>query len=218
MKFNKSDYTILIGILGVLIITTGIIIAGNSYLGVSNQKYSVFNHFISELGEYKYSKLANVFNICLIIGTPPLIYYYLNIIPNSSRSIQILFNLIIISIWSSTISIGVFSMDNTVIHVVLALIFFYLCFFSSILFNAYALFIYKKKISKYFISSSILVSITTLLNIIQFHQLDYTIFETLRSRPKLLTICILEWFSLLSMLIFYINSIIFFKRKNSNHL
>ena len=213
MKYSKADYSILIGIVGVLIIITGIIISANSYIGFSEQRYNIFNHFISELGEYEYSKRATIFNICLIIGTPFLIYYYLKIIPNSSRNIQILFKLLIISIGLSAISIGIFSMDNILIHIIAALIFFYLCLLSSVLFNLYALFIYKKNISKYFIASGILVSITTLLNIIQFHQLDNNMLTILSNRPTILFICVIEWISLLSMLIFYVNSVIFFYRK-----
>ena len=192
----------------------GIIISANNYIGFSGHRYNIFNHFISELGQYECSRSAGVFNICLIIGAPCLIYYYLKIIPQDPMNIQLLFKLIIILIGISAISIGIFSMDNILMHIIVALIFFYLCFFSSILFNIYVLFIYKKSISKYFIYSGILVSITTSLNIIQFHQLDSSMLLVLENRPSILFICFIEWLSLLAMLIFYFNSIIFFNRKS----
>ena len=209
MKLTNLNSTILIGLLGVLIILYGIITSATNYTGCSNQNYSILNHFISELGQYEYSEKANIFNISLIIGTPFLIFYCLKIIPDLSRNIKVLF----ITIGCSAISIGIFSMDNTFIHVVAALIFFYLCFFASLLFNVYALFINKTGIPKYFIFSGILISITTLLNIVQFHQLDLNMLTILKNRPNILFICIIEWMSFGAMLLFYISSIVFFRKK-----
>ena len=213
MKLTNLNSTILIGLLGVLIILYGIITSATNYTGCSNQNYSILNHFISELGQYEYSEKANIFNISLIIGTPFLIFYCLKIIPDSSKNIKVLFKWIMLTIGCSAISIGIFSMDNTYIHVVAALIFFYLCFFASLLFNAYALFINKTGIPKYFIFSGILISITTLLNIVQFHQLDLNMLTILKNRPNILFICIIEWMSFGAMLLFYISSIVFFSKK-----
>ena len=216
MKLTKLNSTILIGILGVIIIMFGIIISSYNYIGSANQSYNILNHFVSELGQYEYSKRADLFNICLILGTPFLITYYLKITPNSSKRFKIIFKVIIITIGISAITVGIFTMDNIVIHLAAALIFFYLCFFASLLFILYALFITKSKIPQYFIFSGVLISVTTFSNIIQFHQLDLNMLTILKNRPDTLFICIFEWLSIGSMLLFYISSILYFNDKIKN--
>ena len=50
------------GIGGSLLITACMVITGLAYRGRQGEKYSIFNHFISELGEVGVSKAAAVFN------------------------------------------------------------------------------------------------------------------------------------------------------------
>ena len=213
LKLYNLNTIILIGCLGVLIILYGILISSTNYIGCSGENYNILNHFVSELGQYKCSKKAKTFNLSLIFGTPFLIFYYLNIIPDSSKKIKVLFKWIISTIGLSAISIGIFSMDNTLIHVVSALLFFYLCFFSSLLFIIYFLFMKKQELPTHFIISGIFISLTTLINIIQFHQLDVNMLVILNNRPNILFVCIIEWICLLSMLLFFISSLIFFSKK-----
>lgn len=104
-------------------------------------------------------------------------------------------------------------MDNMLIHLVSALVFFYLCFFASLLVNIYFLFVKKKELQRHFVISRFLMSITTLINIIQFHQLDVNMLIILKNRPNIIFVCIIEWICLLSMLLFFIFSLIFFKKK-----
>ena len=213
VRIYNLNTIILTGCLGVLIILYGIITSSINYIGCSGENYNVLNHFVSELGQYKCSEKAKIFNLSLIFGTPFLIFYYLKIIPDSSRNIKVLFKWIISTIGLSAISIGIFSMDNTLIHVVSALLFFYLCFFSSLLFNIYFLFMKKQELPKHFVISGIFISFTTLINIIQFHQLDVNMLVILKNRPNILFVCIIEWICLLSMLLFFISSVIFFRKK-----
>jgi len=53
---------------GTLIIMIGVVIASISYRGRKQERYSLFNHFISELGEVGISKHARAFNIGMICG------------------------------------------------------------------------------------------------------------------------------------------------------
>ena len=128
MNFYKSRIIIFIGFLGLIIILYGVLVSSIAYVGSEGEKYSILNHFISELGQYKYSKKAIVFNNSLIIGTPFLIYYYIKIVPKTLRGVEILFKWIIITIGISTISVGIFTMDNIVFHLVSALLFFIFVF------------------------------------------------------------------------------------------
>lgn len=213
MRIYKLNTIILTGCLGTLIILYGIVTSSINYIGCSEEHYNMLNHFVSELGQYKYSNNAKLFNLSLIFGTPFLIFYYLKIIPDYTRNIKVLFKWIISAIGLSAISIGIFTMDNMLIHLVSALIFFYLCFFASLLFNIYFLFVKKKELPKHFVISGVLMSITTLINIIQFHQLDVNMLIILKNRPNIIFVCIIEWICLLSMLLFFISSVIFIRKK-----
>jgi hypothetical protein len=53
---------------GSLVILFGCLITSLPYHGRAEEKYSVLNHFISELGEVGVSQLAGVFNAGMIIG------------------------------------------------------------------------------------------------------------------------------------------------------
>ena len=216
MSSAKLKHPMLIGFFGVAIIIYGILASSFSYIGCSGENYNFLNHFISELGQYKCSEKASIFNFCLILGTPFLIFYYLQIIPDSSKIVKVFFRWMISIIGFSAMSIGVFSMDNIFIHIVSALVFFYLCFFASLLFVIYFCFIKEEQIPIYFIISAILILLTTLLNIIQFHQLDSNMLIILNNRPRILLICIVEWSSLLAMFLFFLSSIIFFKQRTSS--
>ena len=214
MKSSQYIITLVSGLLGAIIISLGILVSSTYFIGCSDQNYSILNHFISELGQYQCSEKAHIFNICLIIGTPLLIYYYLNILPESVKKIKSLFTIIILLLGVSAICIGIFSMDKIVMHIISAIIFFYLCFFASLAFNIYALFFDKKDIPKYFMISGILLSVSLLANIIEFHQLDQNMLETLKDRPNILLVCVFEWLSLGTMLLFFICSQIFSFKKS----
>nr|MBN1229909.1 hypothetical protein [Anaerolineae bacterium] len=55
--------TSLAGFAGSGIILLGCLISGLAYTGRTGESYSLLNHFISELGELRYSELALVFNL-----------------------------------------------------------------------------------------------------------------------------------------------------------
>ncbi len=56
------------GIASCLIIILGVVIPGITYIGRKKERFSVFNHFISELGERGVSRNAYVFNLSMILA------------------------------------------------------------------------------------------------------------------------------------------------------
>jgi hypothetical membrane protein len=56
------------GLAGSLLISLCMLISGWMYRGKQGERYSVFNHYISELGEVGVSRLAWLFNAGLIVG------------------------------------------------------------------------------------------------------------------------------------------------------
>jgi hypothetical membrane protein len=56
------------GLLGSTVILVAVALTSLLYVGRQQERYSVFNHAISELGEVGVSRLANLFNGGLIVG------------------------------------------------------------------------------------------------------------------------------------------------------
>jgi hypothetical membrane protein len=67
IQFIKNTYPIF-GIGGSLWLSICMFITGLLYRGKKGEKYSIFNHYISELGEVGVSRAAAVFNVGLILG------------------------------------------------------------------------------------------------------------------------------------------------------
>lgn len=109
---------------GSFIILAGCLITALPYRGRSNEKYSILNHFISELGEIGVSKLAMVFNIGMIIGGALFLPFIAGL------------GIVLGTLWSyigmaagllaavSSILVGVFSMDRLEPHRKAAMTFF----------------------------------------------------------------------------------------------
>ena len=62
-----TDWFWFFGLLGCLVIMISIIVAALSYRGVTGQRYSLLNHYISELGEVGVSQRAAWFNRGMIL-------------------------------------------------------------------------------------------------------------------------------------------------------
>jgi hypothetical membrane protein len=56
------------GLIGASVLTLGSVITGFAYHGTEDERYSPFNHWVSELGELDVSRLAPLFNASLVIG------------------------------------------------------------------------------------------------------------------------------------------------------
>jgi hypothetical membrane protein len=112
------------GIAGCLVILSGVFITTLSYRGRKGERFSLLNHFISELGEAGVAKLASFFNTGLILGglllMPFLIYLglRLNSIPGWLGCLA--------GIWTATSSmaVGFFPMNRLEPHTKAAMAYF----------------------------------------------------------------------------------------------
>lgn len=109
---------------GSLVILLGSLITALPYRGRFNEKYSIFNHFISELGEIGVSTLARVFNIGMIIGGALFLPFIagLGILLGSWWSYIGMAAGLLAAV--SSILVGVFSMDRLEPHRKAAMTFF----------------------------------------------------------------------------------------------
>jgi hypothetical protein len=63
------------GLAGCAIIGLASLYAALRYTGSQQERYSIFNHFISELGEFGVSSQARVFNLGLVLGGLTLVFF-----------------------------------------------------------------------------------------------------------------------------------------------
>lgn len=115
IEFIRQSYPYF-GIGGSLLIIVSMLVTGLVYRGKAGEKYSVLNHYISELGEVGVSKAAPLFNLGLIIGS-------LAFIPFITGLTLDLGNLwakigLVVGIWStlSCALVGVFPMNRMETH------------------------------------------------------------------------------------------------------
>jgi hypothetical membrane protein len=112
------------GITGSLLMILCLSIAGLVYRGKKDEKYSIFNHFISELGEVGVSKAAAVFNLGLIIGSLLFIPFIVGMcltLGNLWAKIAL-----VVGIWATLSSalVGVFPMNHLKAHYWVAISYF----------------------------------------------------------------------------------------------
>ncbi len=118
-----------------LILYSVIIIAAIAYIGQQGESYSVFNHFISELGSTQFSVRSLIYNSGIFLGGAAygLFVYGLSAYANTKLSrIGIA-----IGVFSAVLCMGVGLVpeDNRVPHLVLALGFFFMATLSVSIFS-----------------------------------------------------------------------------------
>ncbi len=123
VQFLTATYRFF-GLAGCLVIIFAMLFTGAAYSGRKQEKYSVLNHFISELGEAGVSARARVFNFGMIAGGVLLIPFVIG------------FGIVLSSVWAilaaiagvwaavSCALVGVFPMNNLEPHIKVAVSYF----------------------------------------------------------------------------------------------
>jgi Protein of unknown function (DUF998) len=128
------------GLGGSLLITLAIILAALVYSGKAQERYSPFNHFISELGEVGVSRWAVVFNGGLIAGGIILAPFIIGLGLALNNIVGWLGMLA--GLWAavSCLLVGVFPMSNLTPHIKVAVSFFRSALVTILLFSLGILF------------------------------------------------------------------------------
>ena len=112
------------GLTGSLLIIFSMLVTGLAYRGKQGEHYSVFNHFISELGEVGVSRLSLLFNLGLIVGGLVLIPFLVGMglaLGNLWGKLAL-----VVGIWTalSCAAVGIFPMNHIKSHYWVALSYF----------------------------------------------------------------------------------------------
>jgi hypothetical membrane protein len=123
------------GLAGAIVATVCILVSALAYHGHDGQSYSLFNHFISELGEYGVSRLAWLFNAGLVAGGLLFIPFSLGLgltLPGWFSRLGSVAGLVAAI---SLASVGIFPMNNLQPHILAAMTYFRSGLFTVILFG-----------------------------------------------------------------------------------
>lgn len=187
----------------------GALITGLLYIGRTQEHYSIFNHFISELGNYQWSRYAVVFNTGLVLAGIGLLLF-LNASAMLLRS-WLRYSLMFTGTLSgiSCALVGVFSESYLSIHLTVAPFFFVVMFISVILYCVGVwIEIDHHMLSRWYALSGVPAFFFLFILIAQISQnakafLDGprgAIFQTLYHRPGFWILPFVEWMVFLSLL------------------
>jgi hypothetical membrane protein len=197
----------LCGILGPGIIFVGILITGLAYVGVEGQRYTILNHFVSELGELGVSEAAVVFNGSLLIGGLISTFFMVYLTCQIEHWIRYPLGLLSITAALSGALVGVYPMNYLIPHIRAAMAFFNLGMLMAFLYSLVFLFGKRHPFPKW-------LAIPGLLNAAAFTFFNNfpTEFEAgvdfqesmanlLTHRPDFIPLALMEWIVILGILI-----------------
>jgi hypothetical membrane protein len=204
----------IVGLFGCLLAVSGALIAGAAYRGKQGERYSLLNHFISELGERGVSKRAWAFNwgliSCGLLLLPTTINLGLTLYGLSAK-LGIVFGVITAV---SLSLVGVFSMDCLKPHGIAAVTFFraglLMVFFFSLAFA------FQPDDNQVFPSWLALAGVPAIVAFASFLVLmgkasktkDQPLQPKEHSRPQVLTLAIVEWSIFVTIVFWFLAAVL----------
>ena len=198
------EFTYKLGLIGPLIIISGIGLTAMAYTGKLNEHYSFFNHFISELGEIGVSELAIVFNISLFTGGLCITGFMLGTAMLFNNRFGIIFGILGFVTGIAGSLVGLFPMNNLDYHIPVAMWFFRAALVSSALFAVYVNFSKQTVFARWTSIPAASISIITFIFLFVVKPIGSggTVLEMLSSkRPAFWLSALLEWGMFLAVMI-----------------
>ena len=139
------------GVLGVVCITSGSLIAAINYTGLSGDSYFLVNHFVSELGQYGVSNYACIFNSALVAGGTLITLFMLGLALEFRNWFTIIIGSSGLFTGTAATLVGFFPMNNLQPHIKVAMLFFNMDLLTMSLFSLYVAFSKKKEFPRWFV-------------------------------------------------------------------
>ncbi len=189
-----------LGLVGATIIAVTSTIAAIAYEGAQGQRYSLLNHWISELGEAAQSELAIVFNLGLIVAGPMLALFMVGL------------GRVIGGGWGGAIAlsgavagiggmlVGVFPMDELRAHGLAALTFFFAAPVAIGLFTAWLIRVRPEDVPRALAWPGILTVAAFAGFLMLLFTGDTQSLAAPDDRPAIWPLVILEWLTLIGVL------------------
>ena len=198
-------YTALSGLLSFLIIGIGAVLTAYYYSGRTQEHYSFFNHFISELGNMNYSSHGYYFNDSMMLAGVTLAFYMSGITRLLQHKLKSLLLLCGMLTGLSCSLLGYYSSDQFNIHYPLAVCLFNFALISAIIFSTIVLLEKDESFFPKWLVYAAAFPILTLITfiIVQFnHMTDFKnghIHHLMYSRPAFWNLPFMEWMVFFSL-------------------
>ncbi|MEJ2757237.1 MAG: DUF998 domain-containing protein [Anaerolineales bacterium] len=226
MKINAKGETlgIFCGITGPVIMWLGMLITAISYVGIEGQRYSIRNHFVSELGEVGVSDLAWVFNTSLFVGGILATIFMVFLAYQIKSWIRVPLGIISVVATVNGALVGIFPMNKLQGHIFVAMNFFNLGMFISLLYSLVILLGKKHPFPKWLAIPG-LINAGLFIWFLNFpsdedaiNQFQEGMQGLIRNRPDFMPMALLEWAVILGIIlwVFIIGVYLYTQRKTKS--
>ena len=194
------------GMVGTAVMGLGMLLTALAYRGVESQRYSLTNHFVSELGELGVSEWAPVFNWSLIIGGILTTIFMIYLASQIDHWLKYPLGLISVFSTINGALVGVYPMNDLEPHIRVAMRFFNLGMLTTFLYSLVFLFNSRHPFPRW-------LAIPGFVNALTFAWFLYFPAETptepsfdqgmaglLTNRPDYIPLALLEWVVILGIL------------------
>jgi hypothetical membrane protein len=191
----------LLGLMSVAIILVGTVVTAIPYRGYSGETYSPLNHFISELGEIAASRLAWAFNLGIVLGGLGLGSFLMLVRRELTGRHRSAFAAAATVAGVSGTLVGVYPMDYLAIHRAVSLAFFLSGWTVAATFSLWLLTGPRPSFPRFLLAPGCLVVAVSLTFIGVYSTHPANPDARILDRPNVWTVPLLEWASLLSLLL-----------------
>lgn len=201
-----------LGFLVSFILLFGVLYSTIGFTGMKKEKYSIFNHFISELGDPRFSAKKNIFALTLIFSGSLMIFFSIGLgfLLHSIWGDITLFFGVVSSIFS--ILVGIFPEDKEQTHFALSGFYFITLFIYDLVFTLTIIFQPNLSISHWVIIVNIITMVLAFIFIIDTLILDkeelaltYRPWEWENGRPRFWLNPFLEWLTFFGIIAWILN-------------
>jgi hypothetical membrane protein len=202
-RFGVSDRTTgLLGLAGVGAILLAALVTAIPYTGYAGEPYSPLDHFISELGELAASRLALVFDAGLVVGGSVLGLFILLVARRLSGRSRGLLAAAGLLAGSFAVLVGLFPMDTLATHRIVSAGFFLTGWLSAAVFATWLARNPNAGFPRWLLVPAVLavaVDFVFVAVYTTYHPVDPD--ARILARPDIWLVPLLEWASLLSLLL-----------------
>jgi hypothetical protein len=194
-----------LGLGAVALILLGALAAAIPYVGYAGEGYSPLNHFISELGETAISRLALAFNVGIVVGGSGLGLFLVMLSRHLTGRYRPAIMLAGIVAGTSGSLVGIFTMDNHAVHGLVSGIFFCTGWIVVAVFSMWLVGHPRSGFPRRLVvpgAASVAINLAFLAVYATYHPMDPN--APILQREPIWTVPLLEWASLLSLLVWFV--------------
>lgn len=124
-KISFQKFSAITGIIGCLVMLGTVGVTMVPYVGMYNEPYSLANHFISELGDRRFSEYCQVFNVGLMVSSTLLLVFAIGFMQQFKGWQRWAMGILGIVTAISCCLVGAIPEDNLRPHILVAMVFFH---------------------------------------------------------------------------------------------